>query len=141
MKSFDEIKKNVRLSRLDWGIDGFAGEISMPMWRGSVICSHGGGWNHVSICPYKKSVMPTYYDLCLIKEMFWDEEEAVIHVFPPKSQHVNIMTNCLHLWECYYKEMVLPPSCFVGIREGQTKEELEREIEAAYKLAGEPYYD
>ena len=141
MKSFKEIEKNRRISGIVNSMDGFTATIHMPTWVGSVVCSDGAGWNHVSISPFKKHIMPSYYDLCLIKDIFWNEEEAVIHVFPPKSQHVNNMPNCLHLWECTYKEMVLPPSCLVGIREGQTMEELRKEIKAAYEIAGEPYYE
>lgn len=36
--------------------------------------------------------------MCKIKDVFWDEEEAVYQVHPPKSKYVNLMTNCLHLW-------------------------------------------
>ena len=66
-------------------------------------------------------------------------DEAVIQIHPPEDQYVNNKANCLHLWRCRYKETILPPSCFVGIRKGQTTEELMKEIKAAYELAGEKY--
>ena len=139
MKDFEEILKSPRISNPEMGMDGFRGIISMPTWVGSVICTKGGGWFHTSVSPFNKRIMPSYEDLCMIKDIFWNEEEDVIHVFPKKSQYVNNVTNCLHLWECYYKDMVLPPSCFVGIREGQTIAEMKEEIKAAYELAGEEY--
>ncbi len=139
MKEFSEILSNPRISVVMNGIDGFSGLFAMPTWRGSVICSHGAGWNHVSVSPFKKNYIPSWHDMVMIKNIFWDDEEAVIQIHPPKSQYVNNMDNCLHLWECYYREMVLPPSCLVGIREGQTNAELKEEIKKAYELAGEVY--
>lgn len=139
MKDFAEIKANKRINVDMDGEDGFHGTISMPTWIGSVICSHGGGWNHVSISPFKKNKLPTWDDMCLIKDIFWNDDETVIQVHPPKDQYVNNKENCLHLWECYYKEMVLPPSCFVGLRKGQSMAELEQEVKAAYALAGEEW--
>ena len=139
MKDFAEIKANKRINVDMDGEDGFHGTISMPTWIGSVICSHGAGWNHVSVSPFKKNYIPSWHDMVMIKDIFFHDEEAVIQIHPPKSQYVNNMDNCLHLWECYYREMVLPPSCLVGIREGQTNAELKEEIKKAYELAGEVY--
>lgn len=74
-----------------------------------------------------------------IKDWFWNDDEAVIQIHPQKDQYVNNVNNCLHLWRCTYKEMVLPPSCLVGIRKGQTQAELMKEIKEAYEIAGEKY--
>lgn len=139
MKTFEEIKANRRINVDMDSKDGFHGTIVMPMWIGSVICTHGGGWNHVSVSPYKKNVTPNWADMCLIKDIFWNDDESVIQIHPPKDQYVNNVENCLHLWECYYREMVLPPSCFVGLRKGQTMAEVVQEAKEAYELAGEKY--
>ena len=120
-------------------MDGFAADIHIGGWDGSLICSWGGGWYHVSVCPYAKRMTPSYDDMQKLKEMFFRDDEAAIQVHPPKAEYVNNMENCLHLWSCYYKPMVLPPSCFVGLKKGQTKAELEKEIREAYALAGEKY--
>lgn len=56
------------------------------------------GLEHVSVSPYDQSITPTWDDMCRIKDIFWDEEELVVQVHPPKSEYVNIMPNCLHLW-------------------------------------------
>lgn len=137
MKTFEEIKKNTRIAVINEGVDGFQGIIAMPTWKGSLIVSKGGGWEHVSVSPEKHRIVPTWDDMCRLKDMFWNENEAVIEVHPVKADYVNNVSNCLHLWRCYYKDMVLPPSCFVGIRKGQTLEEMRKEIKAAYDLAGE----
>lgn len=83
--------------------------------------------------------MPTWDDMCMIKDIFFEDDESVIQIHPAKDQYVNNVSNCLHLWRCTYKEMVLPPSCLVGIRKGQSKESLLSEIKEAYAMAGEEY--
>ena len=137
MKHINEIKTNLRLGIEEISEDGFYGEISLPLWRGTVICSTGAGWEHVSVSPYQHRVTPSWDDMCAIKDMFWEDDEAVIQIHPPKAEYVNNMRNCLHLWRCTYKEMVLPPSILVGIRKGQTRKEIAEEIIAAYEMAGE----
>ena len=63
------------------------------------------GWEHVSVSPYKGK-MPTWDDMCAIKDIFWDDEEAVIQIHPKKSEYVNVKDNCLHLWR--HKSIELP---------------------------------
>lgn len=88
------------------------------------------GWEHVSVSPTRKNYTPTWEDMCKIKEIFWRDDEPAIQIHPVRAEYVNNMSNCLHLWHCTYKEMVLPPSCLVGIR---------KEIEKAYEIAGEKF--
>ena len=135
MKNLDEIKECPRLRNFFFGKDGFSCEIGLAGWQGSVICSTGAGWEHVSVAPYKKRVVPEWEDMCKIKDIFWKDDETVIQIHPPKTEYVNNVPNCLHLWRCTYKEMVLPPSILVGVRKGQTKREIAREIEEAYRMA------
>ena len=77
-------------------------------------------------------------DMCKIKDAFWNDDEAVIQIHPPKADYVNNMPNCLHLWRCTYKDMVLPPSILVGIKKGQTQKEIAEEIVKADEIAAEP---
>lgn len=137
MRSIDEIKANRRLTVGIVNKDGFSATVSMPNWTGSVICSIGAGWEHVSVSPYKHRITPSWDDMCKIKDMFFEDDEAVIQIHPPKADYINNMPNCLHLWRCTYKEMVLPPSVLVGIRNGQTVEQVKEELREAYRIAGE----
>ena len=139
MRTFEEIKTYSRLKVKNIGKDGGMGMISFPMWTGSIVWSYGAGWEHVSVSPLTHKIMPSWDEMCIIKDIFWNDEEAVIQIHPPKSQYVNNMKNCLHLWRCSYKDMLLPPSCLVGIRPGQSQFEIQKEIKAAYELAGEHY--
>lgn len=141
MKSVEEILsyKGIYSDKLKIGDDGIKGFISVNRIDMSFVASWGGGWDHVSIAPLKRKITPSWETMCKVKDIFFKPEEAVIQIHPPKDEYVNNMPNCLHLWRCRYKDMVLPPSCFVGIRKGQTQEELIKEIKAAYEKAGESY--
>ena len=119
MKSIEELRKTPHLLIGTLGADGFSGEVHFEKWSGSVVCSWGGGWEHVSVCPYKHHITPSWDDMCRIKDMFWHEDECVVQYHPSKSQYVNNMPNCLHLWRPIDAEMPVPPSVMVGKADGQ----------------------
>ena len=54
------------------------------------------GWEHVS-AEFMAKRLPTWNEMCFIKDMFWGEEEEVVQIHPRKSDYVNI-TDALHLW-------------------------------------------
>lgn len=56
------------------------------------------GYEHVSISPVHKFRVPSWDDMCELKDIFFDDEEEVYQIHPPKSHYVNIQENCLHLW-------------------------------------------
>lgn len=116
--------------------DGYDGIVHIRGWKGSVIVSWGAGWDHVSVSPMKRNYTPTWDDMCALKDLFFRDDEAVIQIHPPKDEYVNQLSNCLHLWRANDKEMILPPSCFVGLREGQTKEDAIRECKDYYEKHG-----
>lgn len=139
MKSKQEILDSKRVVIVEEDPEGFIGTYTTYKFQASVVCSWGAGWEHVSISPFKHSYMPSWEDMCNLKDVFFRDDEAVIEMHPPKNEYVNNMGNCLHLWRCSYKDMVLPPSCLVGLRKGQTWSEVKKEIKKAYELAGEEY--
>ena len=139
MKTLEEIKASGRVLIGDVTDDGFSGEIHIPSFTGTVIASTGAGWDHVSVCPYKKRIIPSWEDMCMVKDIFFYDSEAAIQIHPPKSEYVNNMPNCLHLWKCNYKEMVLPPAILVGIPKNMKLSEIESEMRKAYELAGEKF--
>lgn len=71
------------------------------------------GWEHVSVSTPKRT--PNWTEMCLVKDLFWDEEETVIQFHPPKSQYVNNHPHVLHLWKSPH-EVQLPPSILVGVK-------------------------
>lgn len=136
MRTIDEIMACKRLMIGEMSYDGLSGEIQMPTWKGTIIVSWGSGWEHCSVSPYKKRITPDWDDMCMIKDIIFKEDEAVIQIHPPKNEYVNNMPNCLHLWRPIDKKLVLPPSFMVGLRKGQTMEEVNQEIKRYNKENG-----
>lgn len=129
MKTLEEIKATSNLLVCREGEDGGMGEIYRACKRwASVIWSTGGGWDHVSVCPFDRRHVPTWDDMCLLKYMFFRDDEVVVQYHPAKSEYVNNMPNCLHLWRSQLVTMPTPPSIMVGIRDGQTADEIRKEI-------------
>lgn len=128
MKTLEEIKNNRKLLIGNVSDDGFSGEIHLFRWTGTIICSWGGGWEHVSVSPYKHKLIPTWEEMCEIKDKIFGDDEWVCQFHPPKEQYVSNMDNCLHLWRPIDTEMVTPPSCLVGVRKGQTIADVKKEL-------------
>ncbi len=101
MRKLDEILKNERV----WGH-----EIMFPLhsaWvklpdcgKCSVIWSDcEDGMEHVSVSPKKQFRMPSWDDMCVLKDIFFEDEEEAYQIHPKNSQYVNDVENCLHLWK------------------------------------------
>jgi hypothetical protein len=73
------------------------------MRRLSVIVSgdteqDGKRWIHFSVASPDR--LPSWDTLVEMKELFLGQDRKAIQVIPPKSEHVNIHPNCLHLFVC-----------------------------------------
>ena len=79
-----------------------------------VIASDGMGWEHVSVSLPDRCL--TWGEMCQIKDIFWEEDEAVMQLHPAKADYVNNHPYCLHLWRPTDEAIPLPPSGLVGIR-------------------------
>lgn len=119
MKPADKLPKTLTQNRLDGrGRNGIF-EIFHKNTRLRVISSDGHGWEHVSVSVRpsrkggKRKKLPTWDDMCFVKSLFWDEEEAVIQYHPAKSEYVNI-AEVLHLWKPVSAEIPTPPTWMVG---------------------------
>lgn len=130
MKTNEELRKTPNLLISRTGIDGGMGVLYRASREyGSVIWSNGGGWEHVSVSPFKKSHTPTWEEMCNLKDMFFHDDEVVVQYHPAKSEYVNNMPNCLHLWRPIDQTMPTPPSIMVGVKAGQTRSEVQKAIE------------
>ena len=65
------------------------------------------GWEHVSVSCENR--YPTWQEMCMVKEMFWRDDETVIQYHPRKEAYINHHPYCLHLWKRADVEMLLPP--------------------------------
>jgi hypothetical protein len=83
--------------------------------RLTIIASDGGFWEHVSVS--KQYECPTWDEMCMVKELFWnDPEDFAIQYHPPKSKYVNNHDYCLHLWRPMLSDVPFPPDIYVGIK-------------------------
>ncbi len=115
------IESNKSLQVFMKSIDGGNGIIKLPRdnkaghTKATIVWSWGAGWEHVSVAPLNGS-MPKWEDMCFVKDMFFGDDEWVVEFHPPKSEYVNNMPNCLHLWKPIDAEMPTPPSILTGIK-------------------------
>lgn len=87
-----------------------------------VIASDGEGWEHASVSVLSFAIKdrgkgnrcPTWDEMCIVKDMFWDEEDCVIQFHPPKSEYVNVHPHVLHLWRKCGENYETPPKEFIG---------------------------
>lgn len=98
------------------GVDGGGmWHIPHPGVRGLTFCviaSWECGWDHVSVSTPNRC--PTWEEMCWIKGLFFEPEEAVVQYHPPASVYVNNHPYCLPLWRPHDHEIILPPTWMVG---------------------------
>lgn len=110
MKSLEELKNTAHL-KIEGKIpcpvkdtDIYCGWIDLYDFQGSVVFGYNehGTWEHVSVSHRNKRKMPTWEDMCRIKEMFWGKDVTCVQFHPAESAYVHgVMgedTNILHLW-------------------------------------------
>jgi len=61
-----------------------------------VIASDGLDWDHVSVS--LKHRCPTYDEMEQIRDLFFRDDETVMQLSVPRSDHRNVHRFCLHLW-------------------------------------------
>lgn len=134
MKSVEEIKKQPNLMIKELSDDGGFGYIFQRMkpWA-TVLFSWSGGWEHVSVSPLNKRILPTWEEMCKLKDMFFLAEEWVVQYHPAESEYVNNVPNCLHLWRPLKQDMPVPPAILTGIKEGMSNKEIKQEIDKILK--------
>lgn len=77
-----------------------------------VIASDGEGWEHVSVSLPDR--LPTWDEMCALKDIFWDADDCVVQYHPPRVDYVNNHSRCLHMWRPLDAELPRPPSWMVG---------------------------
>jgi len=112
--------------------DGMNGAFSIPLHGfghriiANCIVSNGEGlkeigqepFEHVSlhVVEYGKERTPTWEEMCMVKDIFWDEEECVVQYHPAKSNYVNNHPHVLHLWKWTGGDFPVPNPLLVGIK-------------------------
>ena len=70
-------------------------------------------WEHVSVSTAVRC--PTWEEMCRVKDLFWDPEDAVFQIHPPEKEYINQHPYCLHLWRPVGIVLPRPPSITVGV--------------------------
>jgi len=92
----------------------FVYSLKNPKMVFKIIASDGMGWEHVSVSLPSRT--PIWDEMCFIKNIFWDDEDAVIQFHPPKNDYINNHPFCLHLWRPTETKIKLPDSILVGVK-------------------------
>jgi hypothetical protein len=73
------------------------------------------GWEHVSVSvvTHKGTRLPTWNEMCRVKDLFWEDTETVVQFHPPKADYVNTHPHVLHLWRHTEKPFPRPPRIMV----------------------------
>lgn len=125
---FQFVAKTRQLKRSHIAVPGMPGsEVMVPTTHRSILWmlgSDGTGWvehgydlpawEHVSVSVRGEDRVPSWEEMCVVKDMFWDAEDTVIQFHPPKSDYVNYNWKVLHLWRPIGVELPRPPAVMVG---------------------------
>lgn len=143
MRNREEIKNKGGMQIKAEGIDGFGGTYYQEINRKgknikfdkplNFIFSNGCGFEHLSVSTPTRC--PTWEEMCIMKEIFWKDDEVCMQLHPKKEEYVNNHNYCLHIWRPINQEIPTPPSVMVGIRAGHAKEDLEKIKELEPELA------
>jgi len=77
------------------------------------IASDGLGWEHVSVSlPHRT---PNWREMCIIKDLFWSEDDVVFQIHPAKKNYINNHPHCLHLWRPIDQTMTYKMLPFMGM--------------------------
>lgn len=76
----------------------------------NIIACNGAetGWEHVSVSLLDfPNNTPSWEEMCLVKDLFWDNTETVVQYHVAAKDHVN-MGEVLHLWR-WTQPFPMPP--------------------------------
>ena len=72
------------------------------------------GWEHVSVSIQDQPTRtPSWAEMCVVKDLFWSDDDCVVQFHPPKADYVNNHPGCLHLWRCVAAELPRPAKIMV----------------------------
>ena len=111
MKTINEIKADGRVVVRTVAEDGIDGWVTIRGKPFTFIASFGGGWDHVSVSLSNRC--PTWDEMCVIKDIFFRENECCIEYHPAKQDYINVHPFCLHIWKPQNVTLPKPPKIFV----------------------------
>ena len=124
MRDLEDIKKNSYLKIKKEGQDGFGGTFYDKKSRCNLnfIMSWGAGFEHCSVSMPTRC--PSWEQMCVMKELFWKDDEVCMELHPAKDNYVNNHPYCLHIWRPINQEIPIPPTIMVGLKDNFTSEDI-----------------
>jgi hypothetical protein len=112
MKSFDKIADDTQVQILnqvktiDGDMAGIEGYLNLRDGKKTMTfmasIDDNGKWEHVSVSYNGETKkLPSWTEMCAVKDLFWEPEEEVHQIHPKHSQYVHgygRKENILHLW-------------------------------------------
>ena len=77
-----------------------------------IIASSDAGWEHVSVSRLNRC--PNWPEMDHIKRLFFKDDETVMQLHVPPSEHINAHPFCLHLWRPTEAAIPRPPGWMVA---------------------------
>lgn len=78
----------------------------------AIVVSSDGGWEHVSVS--RQNRCPNWVEMEQVKRLFFKEDETVMQLHVPVTDHISVHNYCLHLWRPTDQEIPRPPGWMVG---------------------------
>ena len=110
MKTLEELRNTPNLlvqGRIPYIPTAYSGIVEWSGFSGSVVFGFDeNGMEHVSVSSFKIRKLPSWDDMCKLKDMFFRKDEMVVQIHPSEDQYVhgvqrldeNKLENVLHLW-------------------------------------------
>jgi len=115
LRALDDYRIDVTAT-YGWNGDATCGAFELPSpidgQTLTVVASSGNGWDHVSVS--RTNRCPNWPEMEFIKRRFFRDEETVIQLHVPVSDHINAHPYCLHLWRPQQVEIPRPPGWMVA---------------------------
>jgi 4-amino-4-deoxy-L-arabinose transferase-like glycosyltransferase len=87
----------------------------------NALANKGEDWEHVIVTVFEQGKRPercaTWEEMCYIKAIFWEDDQAVMQIHPKKEDYITNHPYALHLWRPVKLEIPLPPSEMVGVKD------------------------
>ena len=123
MKTIDEIRKTIKLFIEAETDNAVMGGYYYDVISGknlNFIVSYQMGWEHLSVSMPSKT--PSWDQMCRMKDIFWNKDEACVEYHPKEEDYVNMHQHCLHIWKTTEEYLPTPPHFLVGFKDDKEKE-------------------
>ena len=113
MRTIEELRRNQKL-KINYVLEEgnrYAGIVKLKGRKFTCIWGYNdGNHEHVSVSSFNPKILPTWYQMCELKDIFFYRDEMAVQIHPKESDYVHGvggLSNVLHLWRCKNDEWEL----------------------------------